>query len=123
MSWLFIDTHERGRMRLALLPQVGRIRTRIVEGRISPVVALSRILQPNEPLKGVCVVKGPGPFSVIRAGVLVANILARMKCAPLIGIPVEKAEDLEALRDELYAGAYRASQYVAPIYDAEPNIG
>lgn len=123
MSWIFIDAHERGRMRLAVLPQAGDLREKTVEGRVSPVVALSAFVRPADRIEGVCVVRGPGPFSVIRAGVLVANVMARMKKVPLVGVAAGEADDLLALRDALFAKKYTASRYVAPVYDADPNIG
>jgi len=125
MSWFFIDTHVRGQVRLAELPISGAIRERTVEGRRSPVVAAASFFSSaaRRRVKGVCVVQGPGPFSAIRSGVLFANLLARTLRVPLVGVAVDEAHDLASLRDALAASRIPARTYVAPVYDAEPNIG
>lgn len=71
---------------------------------------------------GVCVVAGPGSFSAVRSGVLVANVLARMFGIPLHGFSTDEVEDLNDVRDRLVAGSVASQPYVAPVYDAEPNI-
>lgn len=125
MSWFFIDTHVRGQVRLAELPISGAIRERTVQGRRSPVVAAASFFSSaaRRRVTGVCVVQGPGPFSAIRSGVLFANLFARMLRLPLVGIPVEESRDLATLRNALAASRIPLRTYVAPIYDAEPNIG
>lgn len=72
--------------------------------------------------EGVCVVSGPGSFSSVRGGVLVANLLARFLKKPLVGILAPQAEDLPALYARLHAHEIPAQAFVAPVYDAEPNI-
>jgi tRNA A37 threonylcarbamoyladenosine modification protein TsaB len=123
MSWLFIDTSERMRVQLALLPRRGRVRARVMRGR-RPVPFLASFMSAKSvpSLHGIAVVSGPGSFSAVRSGVLAANLLARMHRLPLYGVRASEARDLRALRDTLVAGARRPSPYVAPVYDAEPNI-
>jgi tRNA A37 threonylcarbamoyladenosine modification protein TsaB len=72
--------------------------------------------------KGVCVVSGPGTFSLIRSGVLVANLLARLLNKPLVGIESSKASNLELLASTLDSMRLPPNAYVAPVYDREPNI-
>jgi tRNA A37 threonylcarbamoyladenosine modification protein TsaB len=74
--------------------------------------------------EGVCVVAGPGSFSSVRTGVLYANLLSRLLRIPLVGVTVEEASDLDALSRRLLDTRYSKleTRYVAPIYDAEPNI-
>lgn len=68
-------------------------------------------------------VAGPGSFSAVRAGVLQANLIARLLKLPLVGVTVDEAGDLEALHRELRDPRLKlAVPYVAPIYDKEPNI-
>jgi tRNA A37 threonylcarbamoyladenosine modification protein TsaB len=124
MSWLFIDTSERMRVRLALLPGHGRVRERVIRGRTSAVCGLASFMSAASvpSLQGIVAVSGPGPFSAVRSGVLAANLLARTHRLPLYGVRALEARDLRALRDTLVAGARRPSSYVAPVYDAEPNI-
>jgi len=71
---------------------------------------------------GICVVAGPGSFSAIRTGVLLANLLSRLFSKPLVGVTSDEAKDHHALREDLESGAFPSTAYVAPIYDAEPNI-
>ena len=125
MSWLFIDTSDRMRTRFAVIPALGEVRERIIEGARARVVALLASFVPRKrirAMRGICVVAGPGPFSAIRSGVLVANILSRVYHMPLYGVSTEDGKDLDALRDMLLRGAISESRYVAPVYDAEPNI-
>lgn len=124
-SWLFLDSHARGVLRLAVLPVTGRVRTRIIRRpRVNVPVALSAFLDVDalSRIMGVCVVAGPGSFSAVRGGVLTANLLARLLGVPLVGVSADEAEDLSALRARLVTGTIPAMPYVAPIYDAEPNI-
>ncbi len=125
MSWLLIDTSDRMRTRLAIIPTLGEIRERTVEGaRRNVVTLLSAFLKHKHvrSMSGICVVRGPGSFSAIRSGVLVANILSRVYHMPLYGVSAEQGQNLDVLRDQLLKGSVPVSTYVAPVYDAEPNI-
>lgn len=123
--WLFIDSSERGRLRLAHLPVLGTIRAHDhIADRYSMIRELSSFISVKQlkDLKGICVVHGPGSFSAVRSGVLTANMMARVLGIPLFGIDRTQARDLDHVRDQIMQGAYRAQAYVAPTYDAEPNI-
>lgn len=73
-------------------------------------------------LNGVCVVAGPGSFSAVRGGVLDANLIARLKGIPLVPVPSSDWQDLEGLAARIQSGEISTAEYVAPIYDQEPNI-
>ena len=73
-------------------------------------------------LDGICVVAGPGSFTAVRTGVLIANLIARLDRIPLYGIAAAQAQDLDGLYRDLAAGAVPTSGYVAPTYTSEPNI-
>lgn len=125
MSWIFIDTSERGVVRLADVPRRGRIR--VTQKKVLPgatVAAIASFVDPKvvEKADGICVVAGPGSFSAVRSGVLVANVLARMFGIPLHGLSREEVTDMGAVRDRLLAHDVASTPYVAPVYDAEPNI-
>ncbi len=123
MPWLFLDTHTLLQSRVGLLASGVRPRLRAVVGRPSRLLhALDRLGVRPQACEGVCVVAGPGSFSAVRTGVLYANLLARLWHKPLVGVRVEDAQDLPALAHGLVAGTYPAVSYVAPLYDAEPNI-
>lgn len=123
MSWLFIDTHEMGRVRVGWLSATGN-KIEEIEGR--SLVALPLIEKvvgkKRASLKGICVVEGPGSFSAVRTGVLDANLLARVWQLPLVAVDVDASRDVETLAWRLDAGEFKSSAYVAPVYDAEPNI-
>jgi tRNA A37 threonylcarbamoyladenosine modification protein TsaB len=131
MAWLFIDTHENGRVRYAWL-EAGRVLKRVErEGRASllmPLIAKDLGTPSDSPLKrgrelaGVCVVEGPGSFSAVRGGVLDANLLARFLRVSLVAVSAGDAQDLEGLAARLASGDVSTSTYVAPVYDREPNI-
>lgn len=121
-AWLFLDTHAPGQSRFAFFERGKPIKPVQIEGRASAL--LPRLAkQWGRPLAGVCVVAGPGSFSAVRAGVLQANLIARLLKLPLVGVTVDEAGDLEALHRELRDPRLKlAVPYVAPIYDKEPNI-
>lgn len=123
--WLLIDTSDRECIRLATVPTLGEARERVRSGaRGNVLVELASFLRPRQlrEMSGVCVVAGPGSFSAIRGGVLAANMLSRIYRKPLYALKPVEADDLESLRDRLLSGSLSASAYVAPVYDAEPNI-
>jgi|WetSurMetagenome_2_1015567.scaffolds.fasta_scaffold860112_1 hypothetical protein len=123
--WLFIDTSERGRERLALIGRTGKIVTRTRRRpRGSVVETLASFTEPKAvaSCEGICVVAGPGSFSAVRSGVLAANLLARLHSKPLYGVSVEESRDLPRLWTRLVQGLLTSEPYIAPVYDAEPNI-
>jgi tRNA A37 threonylcarbamoyladenosine modification protein TsaB len=123
--WLFIDTSERGKERLAMIGRTGRITVRTRRRpRGSVVETLASFVEPKAvaSCEGICVVAGPGSFSAVRSGVLAANLLARLYGKPLYGVSVEESRSLMDLRSRLVQGLLASAPYVAPVYDAEPNI-
>jgi hypothetical protein len=120
LRWLFIDTSQSGRVRFGLLDQKSS-RLREIEGRSHVLLpALSRLKLSN--VKGICVVEGPGSFSAVRGGVIVANILSRVLKCPLVGVRLSETEDMSALAKRLTNGEIVTRAYIEPIYDSEPNI-
>jgi len=127
MAWLFLDTHAPGEARFAWFEKDALPKPVPVEGRtVNVLPKLAKSLGPKglKRIEGVCVVSGPGSFSSIRAGVLQANMIARLLRVPLVGITVDEAGDLPVLSYKLFAKHHsvKLAEYVAPIYDKEPNI-
>jgi tRNA A37 threonylcarbamoyladenosine modification protein TsaB len=120
MRFLFIDTSEMGKVRIGILPSVMSFKSR--SGSLLPLIAKKIGLAKLKSADGICVVSGPGSFSSVRAGVLVANVLSHVLGKPLYGITVSEAEDLDALVARLEKKSVPAAQFVAPVYNAEPNI-
>jgi len=120
---LFIDTSVAGVCRSGLLDG-SRNRIKTERGRASLLLpTLSRLgLKALTSIAGVCVVEGPGSFSAVRSGVLTANLLSRLLRVPLVGIETRNAEDLERLTARLFSNDIPLRAFVAPVYDAEPNI-
>ncbi len=122
--WLFIESVQSNFFRLGLLSgersRLWRInrRSNYLLLSLSQHISRSRLKQ----IEGVCVVEGPGAFTPIRTGVLVANLLARIFKKPLIGISADLARDLPKLAESLMAKSYCPVEYVAPRYSSEPNI-
>lgn len=122
-EWVFIDTHVPRRSRLGWLKQDERPSVHTYQGR--PPQLLKQLFKDRARLEasaGICVVAGPGSFSSIRIGVLYANLLARLLKKPLRGIRVEEAVDLSTVYKQCVEDEGASAAYVAPIYDAEPNI-
>ncbi len=53
---------------------------------------------------------------------LYANPYARLQKLPLVGISPERWQDERALAQDLFAGRLPIRDYLAPVYDQEPNI-
>lgn len=125
MAWLLINTSDRVRFSAALLSEDGVIKERNAEGaRVSVFSLLRAIVDPDElpGLRGIAVVYGPGSFSAIRSGVLVANLLSRLYHIPLYGFSKDEALNPSEIGRRLSEGSVSPSEYVSPVYDAEPNI-
>jgi len=112
MAWLLLDTHESGRVNLSWLEGTKVLKTIEKEGRASVLLPLIAKDMKRFKIEGVGVVAGPGSFSAVRGGVLDANMIARLLKVPLLSFKVGEAFD--PMRTPV--------EYVAPIYDAEPNI-
>ncbi|MEI7511850.1 MAG: hypothetical protein WCK01_00095 [Candidatus Uhrbacteria bacterium] len=112
MAWLFLDTHQNGHSRIVWMEGEKVLKTVEKEGRSTVLLPLIAKDLARYTITGVGVVAGPGSFSAVRAGVLDANMIARLLDVPLLSFKVGEAFD--PLRTPV--------EYVAPIYDAEPNI-
>lgn len=124
MKWLFIDTTKAGEYRVGFL-RPGKSRVSPGQGRSNRYLpALSKLAKEADwaRIDGVCVVRGPGSFTAVRTGVLIANLLARLRRKPLVGVTAEDAQDLDSLAERIAHGFLPSAGYVAPAYGAEPNI-
>ena len=120
MTWLFIDSRERHATTFGWLGdrQVRLWPTENLLADLARRVKLSDL----KTCDGICIVAGPGSFSSIRTGVLVANLLSRVYGLSLFAVRGDEAGDLTVLTDRLRHGKVAKSKYVAPEYDREPNI-
>ena len=122
MRLLLIDSSEPGSAKAwtydqgALTELGGAGHVRGLLRRIAPVLSV---------VDGVLVCEGPGTFSAIRQGVLMANVLARFRRIPLFSVTkaeVSIEQDWLRIADEIVQGQKTPSSYVAPVYDREPTI-
>ncbi|MDF1496847.1 MAG: hypothetical protein P1P90_02190 [Patescibacteria group bacterium] len=124
MPLFYIDTHARA---LADLGFLSEQKNTIKSFEIKPGSLVGTIARkfPKDKITdadGIVVVQGPGSFSAIRAGVLVANLLSRIFAKPLYGITVEESGSLAEVVKKISSGNLKKLKYADPIYDAEPNI-
>ncbi|MDP3793345.1 MAG: hypothetical protein Q8R07_01185 [Candidatus Uhrbacteria bacterium] len=124
MAWFFLDTHRPHFSRVGWLLDSGSSRVKTIRGRSQKLwtVVVKDWAKRVKTLSGICVVAGPGSFSAVRIGVLYANLLARFLKKPLVGVSVEEAKSLSRLGRDLRRHIHPTVSYVAPVYDAEPNI-
>jgi len=134
-TYLFIDTHVRGKIRLAMIPLDihQKIAEKTFEGVRDVVSCADAFFGPRPSgACGIIVVAGPGSFSSIRGGVLLANLMSRLMGVPLYRVghgasgighrQTDEPIDLDELRDQIAHGRLKPVTYVAPVYDQEPNI-
>ena len=82
------------------------------------------IIKKLKRVRCIAVIKGPGPFSAVRSGVVVANALSYALNIPVVG--VKKRSESYQLRDYINdikkIKRMRQRQFVHPYYGMEPNI-
>lgn len=131
--YLFIHAGEREKTYLLLVKKgsaIGRVRPKFKQGKtadlLKPVHALleKNNVLPNR-LKGIAVLSGPGQFSFLRSGIIIANTFAWA-----LGIPVVGVYGDELLTEQEFVGvgmkelskAKKEFVPVVPLYGREPNI-
>ncbi len=101
MTYLFIESVLPAEFRVGLLrDDVPHVRI-IVKRSHAILMEVMKELKKVKKIDGIIVVKGPGSFTAIRTGVLIANVLARILRVPLNGA---------------------SAGMVLPEYISEPNI-
>lgn len=90
--------------------------------------AIDRLLAKNKAklknLKGIIVVTGPGSFTGLRVGIVVANTLGQTLNIPVTGVKLAdfgKLSDLAELGKQRLKRA-KKGEAVLPFYNKEPNI-
>ncbi len=124
MSFIYIDTRERGFANLGYLNDKNFLCQRLSVPLGGLVAVLKKYLSRFDLAKaqGIIVVSGPGPFSSIRNGVLVANLLSRILRKPLYAVSGLGDINVQNIFTDIKSGHLKPIKYVEPIYDAEPNI-
>lgn len=75
-------------------------------------------------LEGVVVVTGPGPFTSLRIGVIVANTLGYALNIKVVGIKATefRSDDMLAKKGKAMLKKVKGFQIVEPFYGKAPNI-
>lgn len=126
--YLFINTSEQGKIRIALFNSKALIVSMSKKGTVKLteklVFFITQLLKKQRKkfidLKGIIVVTGPGSFTSVRIGCVIANTLAQVL---KIGIYGDNAEKLTS--DELILKSIKKlkqNNFALPFYDREPNI-
>lgn len=83
--------------------------------------ALKRQRVNIEAIKKIVVVRGPGSFTAVRTGLIIANTLATIIHIPVVGaIAKELLTEADVIRRSILRGASR--KMVRPWYGKAPNI-
>ncbi|MBP9762261.1 hypothetical protein KBD34_01450 [Patescibacteria group bacterium] len=125
MGWLAIDTRVNGHSLVSWI-EGDKIETIQIEGKAARALpVLARLVEGRSSTpQGILVTAGPGTFSSIRTGVLYANLCSRFWKIPLLALSEEEASSghYPAVIAAFQRGERAAVEYVAPLYDREPNI-
>lgn len=75
-------------------------------------------------LKGIIVVSGPGPFTALRIGVVVANTLAWALKIPVVDVKLNEFDNLNKLaqKSQKLLARVKKQNIVEPFYGKAPNI-
>ncbi len=92
-------------------------------GSDQALALVDRLLQSHrQPLKRVIVVRGPGPFTAVRTGIIIANTLSYARNIPVVGstsaIPLTDQRVLALTARP----APKTHRLVRPFYGKAPNI-
>ena len=121
---LYIDTHQRGLVKFGIISTNSNEFYQI-EGRTDILLIEMEKKLPldwQKTIQGILIISGPGPFSAIRGGILVSNLLARLLQVPLYGCRWEDFKSPQIILQMIKNRKIKSQTYIAPIYDAEPNI-
>jgi len=124
--YLFLDTHTTEDFSIAVFSG-GKWRSQTVRAKYQQ----SELLLPTikkfinlKKLRGVAVVSGPGSFSGLRLGIMVANTIAWAKHLSVIGLELRAREPWTDWRERAMIKLIKTKfgRLVAPRYGREPNI-
>ena len=73
-------------------------------------------------VKKIIVVRGPGPFTAVRTGLVVANTLAWLRSIPVIGVVYDYKLTIKDFPILTKLKLHRSKNIIYPWYGKEPNI-
>jgi len=126
--YLFINTCEQWKIRIAVFSNTSLKSSMLKSGTVKLterlVFFITQILNKEKSdfkhLKGIIVVTGPGSFTSVRIGCVIANTLAQVLNIGIYGAPADRLNS-----DAIIIKAItkiKKNHYVVPFYDREPNI-
>lgn len=126
--YLYINTSEQGKIKIALFNGKGMSASMSKAGTVKLteklVFFITQLLNKQKitfkKLKGIVVVTGPGSFTSVRIGCVIANTLAQVLKIGIYGAHADKLNS-----DQLILKAIpkiKKSKFAIPFYDREPNI-
>lgn len=92
------------------------------------LAAVDRLLKKNkikaEEIRGVVAVSGPGSFTAVRQGVVIANTLGYLFNTPVVGVKMSEFKTEDELLKIGYKkiGAAKRGSIILPFYGGEPHI-
>jgi len=125
---IIIQTNITGRLSVWLTDQRGRVVTRLQRrikwhGSERLLVMVDRLMRRRWfKLKKIIVVRGPGPFTAVRTGLVVANTVAWLRSVPLVGYVCERELQSQDFTGLIKLKAYSPATIIYPWYGKEPNI-
>lgn len=133
--YLFLDTTEKDFLRLAIFDENGimvkkkkiKKQTRKIKNILPLINSSLKNLDINPCfLRGILTVVGPGSFSAVRSGVVIANAF-RLACdISLIGIVVQEGyvveEVIQKNLSKMNQWSKRKNFLLKPFYAKEPNV-
>ncbi len=131
---LIINTSNNNKFHIALLQKQECLLSRDVEAPFEQeeffLQTLSEMLkeleQKTTAIEAVGIVDGPGSFSSLRIGVMVANTLGWVLSIPLVTVHGDEFDNNDKLYEVVLArlsDPMNHKQFVMPEYGREPNIG
>ncbi|MDP2656203.1 MAG: hypothetical protein Q8P11_01420 [bacterium] len=130
--YLIINTAYKDKAWIALADEAGvkSVVSVVPEGNghMDPLVGVEKGLKENgvtlESLEGIIVNSGPGAFSALRGGIVVANTLLFALGIPVVGIPMpdDRPSAQTALLGIMACKGAPIGNVVEPEYGREPNI-
>ncbi len=122
-SWLYIDTRTRASAEFGWISPAGDSKLWKVDhgspGLMSTLVKKIKLHDLHDAL-GICLVSGPGSFSSVRMGALVANLLSDFSSLPLYALVAQA--DFQVSQVPMLILGLKPVKYAPPVYDQEPNI-
>jgi len=131
--YLIINTTDDKKIRVILAKSQDSFKIKSVKGERRQseklLIAIEKIIAQNKTslskIKGIGVVTGPGGFTSVRIGVVVANSLAFALGKEVFGLKLSEFKDEKEMVLKIINSFKnnKAKKIVLPFYDREPNIG